>query len=190
MRATEVLRDEHRVVEHVLETLEKVTDRLQAGKTVSTEVLEDSLDFLNNFVDRHQHAKEENILFPAVEAAGGTEERSLIGEMLAEHEESRRYLGALSASVEGYRQRDEEATKALIDNARCYAAALGRHISKEEQIIFPVADRLLFDRDQSELTDKFDRVESEHIGIGAHERYDQIVESLSQKVRALTHPEA
>ena len=190
MRATELLRDEHRVVERVLETLEKVTDRLQEGKTVSTEVLEDSLDFLNNFVDRHQHAKEENILFPAVKAAGGAEERSLVDEMIADHEESRRYLGALSIAVEGYRRGDEAATKALIDSAGGYAAVLGRHIRSEERIIFSVADRLLSDRDQGELIAKFDRVDSEHIAIGVHERYHQMVESLSQKVRALTHPGA
>ncbi len=190
MRATEVLQDEHRVVERVLETLEKVTDRLQAGKTVSTEVMEDSVDFLNNFVDRHQHAKEESILFPAVKAAGGVEERLLVDEMMAEHEESRRYLGALSLSVKGYRQGDEAAEATLIESARSYIALLRRHIGKEEQILFPMVGSLLSDVHRNELTARFERLESERIGAGVHERYHQMVETLSRSVRSLKHPEA
>ncbi len=190
VKVTEALRYDHQVIERVLETLEKVTDRLEAGKTVSTEVLEDSLDFLNSFVDRLHIAKEENGLFPALRAAGGPEEHRLIDEMVTEHHESRTYLEALSISMEGYRQDDRTATTRLVDSARGYAALQTEHIRKEEQTLFPMVDRLLSDKDQNELIGKFDQVESEQIGIGVHERYDQMVESLSQKVRALTHPGA
>lgn len=190
MRATEVLRDEHRVVERVLETLEKVTDRLQAGKTVSTEVLEDSLDFLNNFVDRHQHAKEENGLFPTLGAVGGIQERHLIDRLLVEHDEGRGYLDALSRSMDGYRRHDEAAATELVNSARGYAALLREHVVREEQMLFPAADRLLSEEAQNELGARFDRIDSENIGAGVHERYHQMVDTLSRNVRALTHPEA
>ena len=190
MKASEALKSEHQAIERVLEVLEKVTDRLEAGKIVSTEVLEDSLDFLDNFVDRRHHAKEERALFPALVSAGGPEVRDLVVEMIAEHEDGRGYLRALAKTMEPHRRGDEKAVSSLVDNSRHYVALLTQHIRKEDEILFPMADRLLSDADQQELVAKFDRMESEHLGTGVYERYHQMIDSLAEKVRVMTHSES
>lgn len=184
MRASDVLKNEHRAVERVLGVLERAADRLDAGETVPVEVFDGSLDFLRNFADKCHHGKEETALFPAMAKAGVPVERGPIGVMLAEHDEGRRYIRAMAEALEGYRRGDEAAKVALTGSARGYATLLAEHIRKEDSILFPMGDRVLSEAAQQELVAEFDRIEAEHIGPGVHERYHAMIDELDAAVPA------
>ncbi|HEX2922793.1 MAG TPA: hemerythrin domain-containing protein, partial [Chloroflexota bacterium] len=184
MRASDVLRNEHRAVERVLRVLERAADRLDAQEPVSMEVFEDSLDFLRNFADKCHHAKEEAVLFPAMARAGVPVDKGPIGVMLAEHEEGRAYIRAMVDAVEDCKRGNAAAREALARNARAYASLLEQHIRKEDDVLFPMGDRVLPDADQEALVAEFDRIEAEQIGPGVHERYHQMIDELDQEVPA------
>ena len=59
---------------------------------------------------------------------------------------------------------------------------LRAHIDKEDQILFPMADRLFSPEDQRELEVAFDQVEAEEIGLGVHDRYHQMAHDLAEAV--------
>jgi hemerythrin-like domain-containing protein len=59
----QVLRNEHRVIEKVLDALER---RLHSP--IDMTFYQQSLDFLRNFADGCHHAKEEKELFPILES--------------------------------------------------------------------------------------------------------------------------
>src|SRR5262245_15379028 len=133
MKATDMLMDEHRVIEQVLDCLEKLADRCASGeKPDSTSALE-VFDFFRNFADHCHHGKEEGHLFPLLEARGFSRERGPTGVMLHEHEEGRRLTDAIAAAVE----RDEPGEFAR--HARAYVRLLRDHIGKEDNCLFPMA---------------------------------------------------
>jgi len=178
MRASDVLKNEHRAVERMLGVLQRAANRLDAGEAVPVEIFDGSLDFLRNFADKCHHGKEEMALFPAMAKAGVPVDRGPIGVMLAEHEEGRRYIRAMAEALEGYRRGDHAARAALAESARGYATLLAEHIKKEDSILFPMSDRVLSESVQQELVAEFDRIEAEHIGAGVHERYHAMIDEL------------
>ena len=96
--ATEVLKQEHRVIENVLDALERLA---KAAETSALAEWEKAIDFARNFADKCHHLKEENLLFPALEERGIPREGGPIGMMLAEHEEGRGYVRAMAAAAPG-----------------------------------------------------------------------------------------
>jgi hemerythrin-like domain-containing protein len=70
MRPTEILSSEHRVIEQVLDCLERIADNCSAQGSLNRESAEAAIDFFRTFADRCHHGKEETYLFPAMEACG------------------------------------------------------------------------------------------------------------------------
>lgn len=54
-------------------------------------------------------------------------------------------------------------------------------IAKEDNILFPLADRLFTPGDQKALEREFERVEAEEMGEGTNERYHQLAHELGKK---------
>lgn len=178
MRATEELSTEHRAIERMLAIMEEAAGRLAAGRPVRPQVLRDAVDFVRNFADRCHHGKEEENLFPRMEAAGVPREGGPLGVMLFEHEEGRDYIAAIADEIDAYERGDASSAPRISENARGYVELLRQHILKEEQVLFPMADRVLSAQDQRELEEQFERVETEVMGEGVHERYHAMLDAL------------
>jgi hemerythrin-like domain-containing protein len=99
MEATQILMDEHRVIERVLGALEAVAARMSSGASVRAEFFLEAADFIAGFADGCHHRKEEGVLFPALEAAGIPRAGGPVGVMLAEHEEARAITRGLRAAA-------------------------------------------------------------------------------------------
>ena len=82
MTPTEQLKEEHGGVKVMLGILGKICDRMESGKPVPVQHLEQILEFLMVFVDICHHGKEEEHLFPALKASGVPVEGGSIGRML------------------------------------------------------------------------------------------------------------
>ena len=70
MRPTELLSREHRVIEQVLNCLERIVKKCNEEGTVELEQAKEAIEFFRGFADKCHHAKEENQLFPAIETQG------------------------------------------------------------------------------------------------------------------------
>ncbi len=181
MKATEQLKAEHAGIKLMLEVLEEICKRLEAGKRVDTNHLEHIIEFIQVFADKCHHAKEEDLLFPAMEKAGVLKEGGPLGVMLAEHKEGRDYALMMKEAVMGYKAKaDEEAALKFIKNARNYINLLSRHIDKEDNLLYPMADASLSKNKQEELSEKFERIEIERIGSGMHERFHVFLDYLRE----------
>jgi hemerythrin-like domain-containing protein len=90
--------------------------------------------------------------------------------------------------LEGASSGDAVALRGFAAGARGYVQLLRSHIMKEDQILFPMADRLMDQSDQQALLDQFEVVESEHMGHGTHEKYLRIAESLAEKYGVSEQP--
>ncbi len=180
MRPTEELVTEHNAIKRMLGILEGVSRRLEAGEAVEAEHLERIVDFIRGFADRCHHGKEEDLLFPAMEEAGVPRQGGPIGVMLSEHTQGRDYVRGLAEAVATYRAGNKEAASRIVENARGYVQLLSQHIHKEDNILYPMADRFLSPQKQTELLKSFAQVERERMGPGKHEEYHALLEELER----------
>jgi len=176
---TESLKEDHRIIERMLNILNVATERLKRGEEVSPEVFTKAVDFIRNFADRCHHGKEEDTLFPRIELRvprqGGP-----TGVMRMEHDQGRAYVRGLADAAERYAKGDNAVKQAIIDNARGYVNLLSQHIPKEDDILYPLADQMCGPDEQKELLEKFEEIEKERIGEGKHHEYIHLVHDLEK----------
>jgi hemerythrin-like domain-containing protein len=179
-KATEVLSNEHRVIERVLAVVEKlaaapVRESLDSWKKV--------LDFFSHFADQCHHFKEEQVLFPAMEERGIPRDGGSIGMMLTEHEEGRGLVRLMLAAIALMETKNEVAKEILIDKAKAYVWLLKDHIQKEDEILFKIADDVIPADQQKTLLRSFEEHEAKEMGDGVHEKYLKMVQELEGAVR-------
>jgi hemerythrin-like domain-containing protein len=160
-----VLMEEHRVIERVLDAVERMLD----ARTVDAAFLDRALDFFRNFADGCHHAKEETALFPALERAGIPRLGGPVGVMLDEHVEGRRLLGIVAENL-ALAEADIRAADRVRGAARAYVDLLRQHIQKEDNVLFAIADQALDPTVQREVLDAFDALESREGEEDKHER--------------------
>jgi hemerythrin-like domain-containing protein len=181
MQPTEVLKAEHRVIERVLGCLERIAEDCAEERRLDALPALQALDFLQTFADGCHHHKEEDILFPALEAKGFPARMGPLGQMRAEHAEGRRHVRAMAAAVEDAALGDPDCVDAFVTHARTYARLLRDHILKEDECLFPMAEVALSGDDRRELGAAFGRAEDGDLHAGTHERYLEIAEQLSER---------
>ncbi|MDO8755372.1 MAG: hypothetical protein Q7J80_15850 [Anaerolineales bacterium] len=87
-------------------------------------------------------------------------------------------MRAVAEAVTGNGVPDAAAIRKAKKNLVSYARLLRAHIDKEDHVLYPMADRLLKSTDQKTLAQAFDKVESEELGEGVHEKYHAWIEKL------------
>jgi hemerythrin-like domain-containing protein len=159
MTATEILGNEHRVIEQVLNCLEQIAvEGIEHGQ-LDGKSARQALDFFQAFADRCHHAKEENCLFPMLEAKGFPPQGGPTAAMRAEHHAGRECLQGMTEQLEGAMAGDRAMLLHFARYAHDYIHLLREHIAKEDQRLFPMAVLVLGDDDQKMLLSAFNRVE-------------------------------
>lgn len=178
MISTEQLMEEHKGIKLMLIILEEFCKKLESGEKVDQDHLDQIIDFIRIFADKCHHGKEEDLLFPAMEKAGVPKEGGPIGVMLMEHDYGREYVKGMSQAIGKYKSGDTEASVEIVENARAYIELLTQHIYKEDNILYPIADKFLSEKTQKELYEDFEKIEIEKIGAGTHERFHELLHKL------------
>ena len=184
MRATEILMEEHQVILRVLNALEKMTALIPVGRANPGFFL-DAADFIKNFADGCHHAKEEGVLFKYMEAHGVPVQGGPIGVMLSDHEAGRQFTRQMKAAAEKWQAGDQSARADVKTNAEGYISLLRAHIMKEDNVLFPMADRVVPLEIQPEVEEKFEFVEHEETDDGVHEKYLDLAEKMELAVAEL-----
>jgi hemerythrin-like domain-containing protein len=163
----------------MLEVTEEVSKLLEKGGSIDTRTLSSLLEFFRVFADQCHHGKEEEILFPALEGKGMPRHGGPVGVMLEEHERGRDLIREMGEATDSFRERDTGSGRRWAKAASGYISLLREHISKENNILFVIAEKMLNDSEQANLAAAFDRLEEEKIGSGTHERLHTVMDELS-----------
>jgi hemerythrin-like domain-containing protein len=177
MKPTEQLKAEHEGVKLMLMILNKVCAN---PDEINQEHFTKILEFLKIFVDKCHHGKEEDLLFPAMEKAGVPKEGGPIGVMLIEHQQGRGYINGMSEAFDKLQKGERKASAKIAENGENYIALLTQHIDKENNILFPMADKMLSKTTQDELAEEFEKLEVERIGLGKHEEFHKLLHQLKE----------
>jgi len=182
MKATEILTNEHHVIEQVLNCLEAIVRLAKSTGRLDRQSAEDAVAFFRNFADRCHHGKEETHLFPALEANGFPREGGPTGVMLHEHERGRALVRGMDEQLAAAAAGDPAAVGHFLANAEGYLVLLREHIYKEDHVLFQLADRAFTAEDQQRLLDAFQQVEAEEMGAGTHEKYLKLAQDLAHRL--------
>ena len=185
MKPTDLLKEEHHGVKlslHVLEKLcEKISDERDADKSAYADDLVRLIDFFRVFVDKCHHAKEEEILFPALIEAGLPKEGGPVQVMLQEHELGRKMVSELDMGLHNFQTAQKKDLNELIGPAQNYIQLLTAHIDKEDHVLYPIADEKLSVTLQTEMMEAFEKIEIERIGQGRHEQFHSMLKEFHHK---------
>lgn len=180
MTPTETLKHEHQVTLMVLDAAQREARSIEATGKVSAKRVGKLVEFFQNFADRCHHSKEEDQLFVRMERRGVPVEGGPISVMLLEHDEGRRHVAAIAKAVSAAAAGNGSAVATVRQNLLAYAELLRRHIEKEDNILYPMADQILTAEDQQELAEAFERIEAEEMGEGVHEKYHRLAHELAE----------
>jgi hemerythrin-like domain-containing protein len=182
MKATEILMEEHAVIERVLTALVTAVNRLEAGETVRPGFFIDAAGFIKGFADGCHHKKEEDVLFVSLLAHGLPTQGGPVQVMLAEHDQGRKFANQMREGAQRWEAGDLSGRQQVINAARDYVALLRNHIFKENNVLFPLADKVVPPLEHDKITQDFERVEHEETGEGVHEKYLALAEKLEKEL--------
>jgi len=180
-KPTDVLEEEHHVIQKVVAAMVVLLARLEEDKDVKGETINKVVEFMGTFGDKCHHGKEENHLFPLLGKRGVPMTGCPIAILVHEHEKGRSLVKQLSESGAAYAKGDGASKSVLIKSLQGLIELYPNHIWKEEYLLFPMTNKVLNDGDQKELSDKFEAVEKD-IGRDVHEHFEKIAEELAEEI--------
>ncbi len=180
--ATGMLRDEHVLILQVAGVLDDIMSSAAVPAELDFDAIEECVAFFRLFADACHHGKEEDLLFPELEAQGLPRDDGPIAVMLYEHQVGRAFVRGMAEAVDGARAGDEAAVASLLENGRGYVDLIRGHIDKEDNVLFNMADNLVVGSSCERLCAEYDVVcarrfegqtvaQLEGIAAGLAERY-------------------
>jgi len=183
VRAIEILMQEHRVIERVLDALDTAASKAASSEAIGPSFFLDACEFIRGFADEFHHMKEENVLFQTLVEHGMPRNGGPVAVMLAEHEQGRAYTRGLRAAAERWAGGDAAARAEVVDHAQAYTDLLRQHIAKEDNILFPMAAQFLPEDVQELVLADFERAEKEHAPPGTRDKFLALATELEARAR-------
>lgn len=181
MTPTEDLIREHNAIKEMLSIMSKIGENIGREKGFDIGDVDKIIDFLKTFADKCHHGKEESALFPALVLAGIQKDNGPVGVMLQEHNVGRGYVNGLIEGVADYKKNFANCCGLVSACLTNYVNLLNSHIMKEEEVLFPMADKELSQQKQNEILDQFKIIENEVLGHGDPGGYHEILKQLRIK---------
>ena len=138
--ATSRLRGEHQLILQVADAMQALLAGADGPDGLDFDAIGDCVTFIRLFADACHHGKEEDLLFPELEAAGLPRHQGPIAVMLHEHQQGRLLARRMADSLPTARKGDDQALSDLEGAARGYIDLIREHILKEDRILFEMAD--------------------------------------------------
>ena len=173
MRATRVLKEDHREIRQMLSILEEMCNRLAAGNRIEPKHFAFIIEFLGLFAIEYHHTNEE-ILINAMRRAGAPAGGTPIDRIEDDHDLLRGMLDQLNHAVAAYTRGDPHAWIDVVDHGRRLTETMFDHMQKEDYIMYYMADIHLSEQEQAELMVDFARLEDLQVISGKKSRFARL----------------
>lgn len=174
---------EHRHIEAVIKSLPDAITALDARQRLNVQKLRNVMEFLRVYADQRHHQREEALFFPALVKRGVPAQGCPIGGLNHEHEKGRALVSALDEGITAYEQKLPGADHTVRQTLQEIIALYRKHLWMEDTMVFPMAEKLISEEDNRELTKKF--AELDHaFGQDLIARLEQFAASFSLQAGA------
>lgn len=181
---TSALVSEHRLILRMLDVLERVARSTADGEYGDYRFFLEAVDFIRQYADRFHHAKEEAVLFEALVKNGMPRANSPVAAMLLEHDQGRGFVAAMDTAARAALAGEPAQDRIIAENALGYVALLRDHIAKEDDILYPLAERIIPASLRSEIIRGYQVAES-HVPDGFSDRYEALVADCEDTAKRL-----
>ena len=171
---TELLMKDHETTERVLEATARA---FEAPGGPDRAVIADAVEYFTRYVDQCHNKKEETHLFPLIERLGVPRQAGPLAVMLQEHDESQRLLASFAALGRAYAAGDDTSAGPLRATFDQYAELLKNHFWKENDILYPMAMRVMGPADAARVIAGIEEVEAS-AGSDTRARYYAIADRI------------
>jgi hemerythrin-like domain-containing protein len=180
---------EHRTIETVVKALGDLALAVEKGQRADVVLLKTAVEFFRVYADKLHHGKEEALFFPMLVKRGVPPQGCPIGGLNQEHKRGRALVGTLEEGIAFYIQRKPGAQDSLVQTLRGIADLYQNHIWKEDAMVFPMADKILTEADQKELSGKFAEVDKS-VGLEVIARLERFARGLAPAAMQSSTPNA
>ncbi|NHV46062.1 MAG: DUF438 domain-containing protein [Candidatus Verstraetearchaeota archaeon] len=154
-----ILIEEHKMLQQITEKLIILNEKIQRAENIDLviEELSQIKHILNELIDAEKHyLREENVLFPILEKHGITEPPAI---MWMEHNQLRENKKQLKTLIDNSTRISFSDFKEQLSNLiNSIKSILDAHIYKENNILFPVAQRVITEREWIDIREDFDEI--------------------------------
>jgi len=138
-----IIRDEHRSIAAILHGMQYLMEQVRTRKVkIDPRVFRAMLYYLDTFSERMHHPKEDRYLFSAMRRRGA-QANALIAELEKEHAGGEQALRRLEQCLLRYEEGGDKEFPAFAQEAETFAQGYWDHMRKEEEQVFPLAEKLL-----------------------------------------------
>jgi hemerythrin-like domain-containing protein len=142
-KALSAIRDEHRSIGAVLHGMQYLVGEIRARKAkVDPRVFSAMLYYLDTFSERMHHPKEDRYLFVPLKRFGRQAE-PVVSQLEAEHAEGGHALRRLEQYLIRYEEGGDREFPAFARAVDEFVHGYWEHMRKEEEELFPLAEKLL-----------------------------------------------
>ncbi len=175
--ATQNLENDHVNILKLIEVMHRMVQLPDANISHLEEVVE----LIRNFADGLHHAKEENLLFPLMVQKGFSLQQGPIAVMLMDHEQGRAFVRGMAENILLYKTGQTSTLDHIYINMNGYSDLLTNHISKENNVLFRMADNAFSTEDQQSLMAKFAAIDAGSTNDPSGTDYTKRIEILANQ---------
>jgi hemerythrin-like domain-containing protein len=181
MKPTEDLKYEHKAITLMLNVMSNISKSIKDKKVFYTNDVEKIIEFLFVYVDKCHRNKEEAVFYPALLMTEYPADKMPVGIIINEHSMGKGYLDEILCCVENCKIGSTFSCERIADSIANYVQLIQNHIEKEENDYFPEANKALSNEAQHEISRQFKHIDDEFMGLGIHNRYDELLRSMESK---------
>jgi DUF438 domain-containing protein len=171
---SDLLMNDHQTTERVFEAVDKA---LSDPTPPPIDLMRDAARYFLEYVDGCHNRKEEDHLFPLIEQRGIPSQGGPLAVMLSEHEQSRVILPRLLALVEAYAGGRATVLPDLRQVFAEYSLLLKNHYWKENDILYPMARRVMTEADAETVVSGIEATEAA-LGPDTRARYYALADRI------------
>ena len=182
MSAMDLLKKEHKLIQRYLDNLTVAQELLNVRETVPPSVIEQSIKFAKEFMNKTHHFKEEYVLFlKLAEKKGGDIDPQIVS-LRDQHERSRGLVAKIKECLNGYKSGDEVAFSALAENMGYYVSLESQHLYRENHVFYPMAEKIFSADEMAEFDAEFVKIDEKQ-GKGTYDKGLDLIKGIEADMK-------
>jgi len=183
MRAISIIISEHKNLGAVLYSLDKLIEEIDSGKQPDFSIFHGLFTYIDRFLDRYHHPKENHYLFPKL-LARAPDTEGLIRELSQQHTEGEILFVEMLKALSAYEFSGASEFPHFRDTVASYTEFERNHAQKEEDEVLTRARDVLEASDWEEIDAAFEANEDPVFGSKWNNEFSDLLNQLINRLPA------
>lgn len=183
MRAISIIKSEHKNLGAVLYSLEKLVEEIDHGKHPDFSIFHGLFTYIDRFLDRYHHPKENHYLFPKL-LARAPDAEAIVRELGQQHTEGELLFIEMLKALSAYEFSGETEYPHFRETVLKYTEFERQHAYREEEEVLPRAREVLLPEDWEEIDAAFEANDDPLFGNKWNNEFSDLLDKLINRLPA------